>query len=517
MVLSAALLLVALAAGCLLLLNSAMDPFGGRIAENVSAGGINLGGMTKAEAKKQLQDAWQDITLSLPGNTFLLTPEASGLKLNTKALLKQAYAIGRSEEGPTELSLAPYLTLNEASIRTALEAAAKHLAASSTPLSYTLEGALPDLSEGSFQPDSPLPALVVTAAIPNYSLDVEAAWQLILESCAAGRFEIDLSPAARALEAEPVDAAAIWKDVSIEAVDARMDTATGQAIPGAYGVSFDQKGLEKQLEAAAPGETIRVELEAVVPEIVGREVYFQDVLGFCQTPHGDNEQRNTNLRLACQALNGVVIEPGETLSYNATLGQRTEEAGYQPAPAYSGTNLINSIGGGVCQVSSTLYLCSLFAGLETVERVSHGYPSSYMPIGLDATVNWSSPDLKIKNSSDYSVKIVAEADDAFVYVWLMGTETRDYYVRMAFSSSSDGYARSYTCKYDRETDELISKESCHLSSYLSDYYSARGEIGSGEIYVNGNVRQQPPCSPTPETLEASRNHRQPNAHADQVP
>lgn len=508
--LSAIVLIAALAAGISLLFN-AMDPFGGRIAENVSVCGTSLGGMTREEAENLLRDTWQDIVLSLPGETLRLTPEESGLKLNTKGLLKQAYAIGRSEEGPTELSLAPYLTLDEASIRTALEAAAERLAAGATPLSYTLEGELPDLSEDSFQPGSPLPALVVTTAIPNYALDVDAAWQLIWEGCADGILEIDLSAAAEALEAEPMDVAAILKDVAIAPVDAKMDLTAGQPIPGSYGVTFDQNALEKQLKTADPGACIRVELESAAPQIAGREVYFQDVLGFCQTPHGDNEKRNTNLRLACQALNGVVIEPGQTLSYNATLGQRTEEAGYQPAPAYSVDELVDSIGGGICQVSSTLYLCSLYAGMETVDRVSHGYPASYIPIGLDATVNWGTTDLKIKNISDYPIKIVAEADDAFVYVWLMGTETRDYYVRMAYRSSSDGYAKSFICKYDRETDALISREDHRFSAYFTGDLCISGEIGSDEIYSNGTVRQQPICSPTPETLEAALEYQQPNA------
>ena len=192
----------------------------------------------------------------------------------------------------------------------------------------------------------------------------------------------------------------------------------------------------------------------------------------------------------------MVLEPGETLSYNATLGERTKEAGYQAAPAYSGVDLVDTLGGGICQVSSTLYLCSLYAGLETVERVSHGFPASYMPVALDATVSWGAPDLKLRNNLDYPVKIVAEERDEFVRVWIMGIESRDYYVRMAFSSSSDGYGRSYICKYDRQTGESLSREHCAFSSYLSDNLSAAGEIGSDEIYRNGNVQKGPVCEPS---------------------
>ena len=487
-----------------------MDPFGGRMAENVRVCGVSLGGLTKGEADALLRDTWQDIDLSLPVKSLRLTPEESGLKLDTKELLRQAYAIGRSEEGPTELTLAPYLTLDEAAIRTVLEAAAQELSQAYIPSSYFLEGEIPDLSEESFQPEgTPLPTLVVQTGIPAYQLDVDAAWEIIRQSTAAGEFEIDLTEAAAALEAEALDAGEILEAIAISAVDARMDLETLQPIPGSYGLGFDRE-LSKKLKKAQPGEEFRISLQASAPEIMGREVYFQDELGFCQTPHGDNKQRCTNLALACQALNGVVLEPGETLSYNATLGQRTKEAGYQDAPAYSGTDLINTLGGGICQVSSTLYLCSLYAELETVERVSHGYPSSYMPVGLDATVSWGTPDLKIKNNSSLPVKIIAEDQEGFVRVWIMGTETRDYYVRMGYSGSTDRYARSYVCKYDRLTHELISREDHLFSAYLTEDVSAKGEIGSQEAYVGGVVREMPPCSPTPETLEASLNYQEPN-------
>ena len=502
-------ILAALAVG-FLALGQYLDPFDGRMAENVSVCGVSLGGMTREEAGQLMEEKWRDITLSLPGMALRLTPEESGLKLDTKALLKQAYAIGRSEEAPGALTLAPYLTLDEMAVRAALDREAEGLAELYIPCSYYLEGEMPDLSETVFQPDTPLPTLVVENAIRGFCLDGDEAWALILESCSAGVFDIDLTGIATALSSEPADAEAILKDITIQPVDAALDPGSKQPIPGSYGVTFQEKVLARRLKEAEPGQTVRMDLKATAPQVSGREVYFQDVLGFCQTPHGENKERNQNLRLACKALNGVVLEPGQTLSYNATLGQRTEEAGYLPAPAYSGTDLINSVGGGVCQVSSTLYLCSLYAELETVERVSHGYPSSYIPVGLDATVNWGAPDLKIKNNSDYPVKIVAEDQNGFVCVWIMGTETRDYYIRMAFSASDDGYARSYVCKYDSFTHELISKEGHLFSSYLTTGISTMGEIGSEEAYMYGNIQERPPCYPTQRTLKAALNYKEPN-------
>lgn len=505
LVLSGFLLLTVLGAG---LLVYALKPLGGRIGEGVSVNGLSLAGLTRKEAEQLLQEQCRTLVLSFPGTTVQLTSQETGLELDTKALLKQA--MNPAANGPTALSLRGCISLEERAVRRALEGAAAELANTSIPTAHTLAGTIPALSEAEFDPGAPLPTLAVTAPVSGLTLDVDRAWSQIQSACALGQLEIDLGTAVEAARPLAPEVGEILEAVNIQPVDARMDLQSGTAVPGSYGLEFDREELEALLSQAGPGETVRLEPTLTSPQVLGKEVYFQDVLGFCQTPHGTGEQRNTNLRLACQALNGVVLEPGETLSYNATLGQRTLEAGYQAAPAYSGTDLVNTPGGGVCQVSSTLYLCSLYAGLETVERVSHGYPSSYMPIGLDATVSWGSPDLKIRNNGPYPVKIVAENQQDDVRVWIMGTETRDYYVRMGFRCGGEGYARNYIVKYDRQTGACLGQEEGHLSSYLADSYSAQGEIGSDEVYQNGNTKKIQPAQPSQDTLEASMNYQKPN-------
>ena len=487
-----------------------MDPFGGRLAEHATLCGQPIGGMSKKEAQQFIQDTWQDLVLQLPGREIRLTPKESGMTLDTKQLLEQAYQIGRTEDAPTALTLAPYLSLDEDAIRAVLEEAKQELAQSHMASASFLSGDLPKLTEDHFQPEAtPLPSLVLRSGVSSYELDVEDAWRLIEAGAGNGEFRIDLSQAAVCREEAPFDVDALLAEFNVPPVDARMDKETLQPIPGSYGLEWERDELLQSLSSLQPGEEISIQPRLTRPSVMGQEVYFQDVLGFCQTPHGDNEKRCENLHLACAALNGVVLEPGETLSYNLTLGMRTAEAGYQEAPAYSGERLIDTLGGGICQVSSTLYLCSLYAELETVERTSHGYPSSYMPVGLDATVSWGTPDLKIRNNSSLPVKIIAENREDFVLIWIMGTETRDYYVRMGYSSSSDGYARSYVCKYDRQTGELLSREAHLLCSYLS-VDSVVGEIGSDEAYIGGVIKEMPPCTPTEETLQASLNYQKPN-------
>ena len=491
-----------LAAGGFLLLSP-----GKKIPQGVSVSGLSLDGLSKKAATQAIEDAFSpkrhDLVLSC-GQDISLTQPETGLTLDTRALITDALAL----EAPAQLSLAPYLHWDEASVRRSLERLNQQLGESHLETSFRLEGEMPNLSENVYQPGGALPTLAVTLGVPSSSLDMDSAQEAIFASVSQGQFTVDLTPFITPLSPLSVSAADILEQVAVAPVDARVDAATGGVTPGSYGISCDEAALEALLSQAQPGQTVRIAMEAAAPRILGEEVYFQDVLGFCQTPHNDNEKRNTNLTLACKALNGVVLQPGQELSYNETLGQRTEAAGYQKAPAYSGTELVDSLGGGICQVSSTLYLCSLYAEMDIVDRVSHGYPANYMPVGLDATVSWGSPDLKISNPYSTPVKIVAESTAEFVKVWIMGTETRDYTVRMAFGSSSDGYARSYYCRY--KDGQLIEKNDAALSGYLSINVPTRGEIGSDEIYRNGNIRQEPMGEPDAKTLEDSKQHRPPN-------
>ena len=122
----------------------------------------------------------------------------------------------------------------------------------------------------------------------------------------------------------------------------------------------------------------------------------------------DNEKRNKNINLACTGLNGYIVKPGQEFSFNQVLGERTEERGYDYAPAYLEGQVVEELGGGICQVSTTLYNAIFAAGLTTTFRKSHTYVPSYITPGLDATVSFYGPDYRFINNSNYSVGIKAQ-------------------------------------------------------------------------------------------------------------
>lgn len=128
--------------------------------------------------------------------------------------------------------------------------------------------------------------------------------------------------------------------------------------------------------------------------------YYQETIGSYEAiSQSDDNERAENLRLAAEAINGYVIEPGATFSFNEVVGDTTAERGYKEAPVLYSSGLGSSDGGGICQVSTALYIAAVKADLEIVERHPHSVPSDYAPIGLDATIVYGSRDLRIKNNT----------------------------------------------------------------------------------------------------------------------
>ena len=160
---------------------------------------------------------------------------------------------------------------------------------------------------------------------------------------------------------------------------------------------------------ASGGGVIAVEIQEVKPEVGNEDISseFGMITQALTNASSSSTNRLTNLTLACAAINGTVVQPGETFSFNDTVGERTKAKGYKKATVYQSGEVSEDIGGGVCQVSTTLWNAAMKADCEIVERHEHSRPVSYVDKGKDATVSWTSQDMKFKNTSDYPMYIVA--------------------------------------------------------------------------------------------------------------
>ena len=217
---------------------------------------------------------------------------------------------------------------------------------------------------------------------------------------------------AAAKEAETV--AGLWnkkaKNGSISEYDASSDKFLFKGAEN--GLAVDREKLKTDIIAALSRKDFTATIAATVNEVepefseaAAREKY--KTIGTFTTNTTSNQKRNTNVKLAAKAINGIVLQPGEEFSFNNRVGERTEAKGYQAAAAYNNGEVVQEIGGGVCQVSSTMYNAVVKAGLKTTMRRSHTFEPSYVTPGTDATVSWGGPDYKFVNNSSAAIGIRA--------------------------------------------------------------------------------------------------------------
>lgn len=157
---------------------------------------------------------------------------------------------------------------------------------------------------------------------------------------------------------------------------------------------------------------------------IGSEAFPDQLATFTTRFDVSDVDRSTNLKIACQKINGKVILSGDTFSYNKALGARTAAAGYKNGKIYSGGQVVDGIGGGICQISSTLYNSVLLADLEIVERRNHQFVTSYVGPGRDATVVYGLTDFKFKNTRQYPVRISASAQNGIATISIYGIKRR---------------------------------------------------------------------------------------------
>lgn len=211
-------------------------------------------------------------------------------------------------------------------------------------------------------------------------------------------------------------------------------------------------------EAAVKGDDLQAKL-------------FSDTIGSYSTSYGGGN-RGANVAKAAQNMNGKVLLPGEVFSFNETVGPRTVAAGFKEAPEYVAGQSVMGIGGGTCQVSSTLYVAVLYAGLDIVSRTNHMMTVGYMPLGLDATVSYGGVDFKFRNSTNYPVKIVTSSSPGGgkITVSIVGT-AYDPPITVKMTSDGPYYSngktsvRNYRNIYDADGNR-IRQDNLGLSVYM---------------------------------------------------
>lgn len=358
---------------------SQREIFTDAIYPGVYIDGVHVGGMSRAEALAKLTEGADlsgvdfDITLTVGNQSWHVTPERVPVTRNTEEIVERAWALGRG---------------HTAGLR----------GTGRTPFQESIEKA----TELRVQP---------------VSLETEKTWShsALRELCEG---------IAGYVNREPVNSTVASFDFGTKTFTFTEDQ------PGAI---LDADRLYEKaaalLDAGVPRDSVFMTPEKRIAEVTKAELMNSfGLISAYTTKTTSNNNRNTNIRLSAQAINGMTVMPGETFSFNAATGERTAAKGYKPAAAISGGQSRDEVGGGVCQTSSTLFNAVARANLEIVERSPHAWPSSYVEKGFDATVNWPGLDFKFKNNTDWPIFLIAAYADrkvsVSVYGMSLGADTR---------------------------------------------------------------------------------------------
>lgn len=296
-------------------------------------------------------------------------------------------------------------------------------------------------------------SLIITSGTDGYIVDNNKFTYEVLQALSnireSSRFEIPVKNAT----ASNINIDEIYKNIYKSPTDAYFTTNPYTFYPSSTGLEFDISidDAKKMLEEKQ--EQYTIPLKITYPNVstndIGFDAFPDQLSSFSTSFKSSNSNRSTNIRLCASKINGVVLMPGETFSFNSTVEKRTPEAGYKEAPAYLNGKTIMDYGGGICQVSSTLYNAVLYSNLEITERYNHGYQPSYVKSGLDATVSWGGPDFKFTNNRNYPIKIMTDTSNKILNIYIYGLKTEnDYTVKLEARYLSTIY---YSTTYQKDS------------------------------------------------------------------
>ncbi len=323
------------------------------------------------------------------------------------------------------------------------------------------------LSDGGIELDTENGVLRLLKGAELLQVDAEEVYLRTLEAVEQRQTELNcVRELSDDMETKDADIEKLHYEICGEPQDAYYDVETREVVDGKPGVVFDADEAQRLWDAAVPGEIVEIPVTVTRAGFMMSDMpgLYADMLSSKSTSlAGSSYNRINNVTIAASRIDGVILLPGETFSYNETVGQRTWEAGFREAGAYSNGVVVQEIGGGICQVSSTLYYCAMTANLEILERTNHYFAVGYIEPGMDATVSWGNPDFKFRNDRTFPIVIHAHVENGMVTVEIWGTDVDGSTVRMGYDSYGLT-AVTYRHVYDRDGN-LLSSEQEAVSIY----------------------------------------------------
>ncbi len=463
---------------------------GSSVKANVSVMGIELKGMSQNEAAEAIAAEFdrlygnQPMVLEIDGKQFILNPIDSSV--DAQAAAKAAVNYKQASFKVVALDISEFISVSDQTLQAIVEEAALAVNSELTQSQYEVTGTAPENLEKIDEKASQV--LKITMGTPGKKLDKSLVLAAIRLAYSNGQNEITYQ--CPFSEPDPLDLQAIFDEFCAAPVEAEFEEDTFKPLGGTFGYGFDIQEASDALKAAEYGQALEFPFQWTEPETTVEELteqLFKDELGAYTATQYSDWNRQENMRIACETIHNTILYPGDVFSFNGAIGPRTPEKGYQLGASYVGNKTVMEYGGGICQVSSSLYYCSILADLEIVERDCHTFAPTYVPLSGDATVYWGGIDYKFKNNTEYPIRIEAIADGNTVHLKLMGTDTKDYYVKFESvhlntysfkevykemaEDNEEGYkdgdiittpytgyrSEGWKIKYDKATDEEIER------------------------------------------------------------
>ena len=409
----------------------------GNIYPGVTAGGIDLSGLSRPEALSALETAFaaqnpgDSLDITVGEYTKSLDLSGVGAQYDARQTAENAYLIGRTgtlfdrvgsiwHAMTAGSDVTPAVSVDQARLDAEIAQLSAEFSSEITQPAYTLEN----------------DKLILDRGQTGIYIDQSEFLAFIRGRILSG----DFTPAEYQPQVSTPDQLdllmikeEIEQPVQNPRLDLESDPSGGTILPAQRGVTLDLEQAQAALDATDE-RYVELPLTITEPTMTTEEfqsALFRDVLGEGTTSFNASlVGRTTNVKLACDFCNGVILNPGDEFSYNDTVGPRTYARGFKDAIVYSGATAEDGVGGGICQVSSTIYYAVLRADLEIVERKAHSRTVTYVPLGEDATVAWGYIDFRFKNDTDYPIRLDVSYGRSSLTVKLMGTKTENKTVQM---------------------------------------------------------------------------------------
>lgn len=444
-----------------------------KIINGISVLGIDISSQSKEDA---IQTISSYISKNIPTEIKLkhndyetsIATENLNISFDIEKAVNEAYSIGRSgnilqnnlevlKTAFSPININPDFSIDEEQLKASLSDISTKLPDTVIQSSYYIEGN----------------SIILTKGRTGYVVNVDEMSKYIIDcvkNLNVNGNSLEIITEEQSPKALDIDA--IHSEIYKEASDAYFTQNPYAVYPSENGLDFAISVEEAKAMLQEDKEEYTIPLKTLYPNVttnmIGQEA-FPDLLSSFPTYYSTSDRdRTTNLILAANKINGTVVMPGEVFSYNQVVGERTIAAGYKEAPIYVNGEVVDGLGGGICQVTSTLYNAVVLANLEIVERSNHQFVPSYVKASRDATVVYGSIDFKFKNNRNYPIKILCSVNNGVVNFAIYGLKTADDYeveISSRITSQTSSYTNSEAYKILKKNGQIVSQTLLSRDTY----------------------------------------------------